>query len=68
MGQSGLCGSRRDKTPNKCQFGTPRITFMGHVLPEKGIDPADEKVKAVYEAREPGSATEVRSFHRIMRP
>jgi len=35
---------------------------MGHVLSEKGISPAEEKVKAVFEAREPKSATEVRGF------
>ena len=35
---------------------------MGHVLSEKGISPAEEKVKAVFEAREPKSATEVRVF------
>ena len=48
--------------PDMCQFRIPRITFMGHVLSEKGTAPADEKGKAVYEAREPGTATEVWSF------
>ena len=37
--------------PDKCEFRIPRITFMGHVLSEKGIDPMEEKVKAVSEAR-----------------
>ena len=48
--------------PDKCEFRIPRITFMGHVLSEKGIGPMEEKVKAVSEAREPECASEVRSF------
>ena len=48
--------------PDKCEFRIPRITFMGHVLSERGIGPTNEKVKAVVNAREPESATEVRSF------
>ena len=47
--------------PDKCEFRIPRITFMGHVLSEKGIGPMEEKVKAVSEAREPECAFEVRS-------
>ena len=31
---------------------------MGHVLSEKGIAPAEEKVKAILEAREPTTASE----------
>ena len=48
--------------PDKCMFRVPKITFMGLVLSSKGIGPTDEKVKAILEAREPESATEVRSF------
>ena len=48
--------------PDKCEFRITRITFMGHVLSERGIGPTNEKVKAVVNAREPESATEVRSF------
>ncbi|VDI78407.1 Hypothetical predicted protein [Mytilus galloprovincialis] len=35
---------------------------MGHVLSGRGIGPADVKVKAVVEAREPRTSAEVRSF------
>ena len=35
---------------------------MGHVLSARGIGPADVKVKAVVDAREPTNAAEVRSF------
>jgi hypothetical protein len=48
--------------PDKCQFRIPKIEFMGHVLSEKGIAPTEAKVKAVLEAREPATASEVRSF------
>ncbi|XP_028413782.1 uncharacterized protein K02A2.6-like [Dendronephthya gigantea] len=46
----------------KCQFSMDRLTFVGMVLSEKGISCTEEKVKAVVEAREPESASEVRSF------
>ena len=46
----------------KCQLNMPKIEFMGHVLSSRGVGPADVKVKAVVEAREPQTATEVRSF------
>ena len=46
----------------KCQLYMSKIEFMGHVLSSRGVGPADVKVKAVVEAREPQTATEVRSF------
>ena len=39
-----------------------KLVFMGHVLTPHGIGPAEDKVKAVLEARRPESASEVRSF------
>ena len=47
---------------DKCQFRISKIEFMGHVLFEKGIAPPEEKVKAILEAREPATVSEVRSF------
>ena len=38
------------------------LTFVGMVLSERGISCAEDKVKAVLEARGPSSASEVRSF------
>lgn len=35
---------------------------MGHVLSGRGIGPADVKVKAVVDSREPKTSAEVRSF------
>jgi hypothetical protein len=39
-----------------------QVVFMGHVLSDRGVGPAEVKVKAVVEAREPKTAAEVRSF------
>ncbi|XP_048729723.2 uncharacterized protein K02A2.6-like [Ostrea edulis] len=47
---------------DKCQFNMSQVVFMGHVLSDRGIGPADVKVKAVVEAREPKNSAEVRSF------
>ena len=46
----------------KCKFNMDKLVFMGHVLTPHGIEPAEDKVKAVLEARRPESASEVRSF------
>ena len=46
----------------KCVFHMPKLTFMGLVLSHQGIGPTEEKVKAVNEAREPQSVSEVKSF------
>ena len=46
----------------KCQYKMSRLDFMGHVLSEHGVGPAEFKVKAVIGAREPKDAKEVRSF------
>ncbi|XP_033725232.1 uncharacterized protein K02A2.6-like [Pecten maximus] len=47
---------------DKCEFNMSKLVFMGHVLSEKGIGPSEVKVKAVLDAREPTTASEVRSF------
>ena len=47
---------------DKCQFKMSHLEFMGHVLSARGIGPADVRVKAVFDSREPTNAAEVRSF------
>ena len=47
---------------DKCQFHLSEITFMGILISEKGIGPTAERIKALAEAREPETASEVRSF------
>lgn len=46
----------------KCEFRMNELVFMGHKLSGKSISPSDEKAEAVREARQPTSASEVRSF------
>ena len=46
----------------KCTFQMNEITFMGHVLSDRGIGPEDCKIKAVSDARNPENPAEVRSF------
>lgn len=46
----------------KCEFNMNKLIFMGHVSSDKDIGPAEVKVQAVSDAREPTTATEVRSF------
>ena len=47
---------------NKCVFRMTKLIFVGHVLSAKGVGPAEEKVKAVREFREPKDVHEVKSF------
>ena len=46
----------------KCVFNMPELVFMGHVLSANGIGQAENKAKAINDAREPRTAAEVRSF------
>ena len=46
----------------KCKFHMTQMVFMGLVLSDNGIGPAEDKVKAIVDAREPQRASEVRSF------
>ena len=46
----------------KCRFHMTQMVFMGLVLTNNGIGPAEDKVKAIVDAREPQSVSEVRSL------
>lgn len=48
--------------PDKCEFDMDKMTFMGHVISKEGISPSHDKVSAIKNAREPKTASEVRSF------
>ncbi|XP_022788169.1 uncharacterized protein K02A2.6-like [Stylophora pistillata] len=47
---------------DKCQFRLSRLTFFGHELTRDGINPCEEKIAAIRDARPPKDANEVRSF------
>ena len=46
----------------KCKFHMTQMVFMGLMLSDNGIGPAEDKVRAIVDVREPQSASEVRSF------
>ena len=46
----------------KCTFRMTKVVFMGLLLTRHGIGPTKEKVRAVIEASQPQSPSEVRSF------
>ena len=46
----------------KCQLSMTQLEFMGHLISDRGIGPTKTRVEAVEKAREPQSASEVRSF------
>ena len=48
--------------PMKCEFRMDKVVFMGLLLSKYGIGPTEERVRAVLEAAQPTTPTEVRSF------
>ena len=46
----------------KCEFRLSKLTFFGHELTSDGINPSEEKIAAIRDARSPKDASEVRSF------
>ena len=48
--------------PMKCEYRMDKVVFMGLLLSKYGIGPTEERVRAVLEAAQPTTATEVRSF------
>lgn len=51
---------------HKCQFRLSKLTFFGHELTSDGINPCEEKIAAIRDARPPKDASEVRSFMGIV--
>ncbi|KAJ9563965.1 hypothetical protein OSB04_009125 [Centaurea solstitialis] len=47
----------------KCEFFSPKVTFLGYVVSKDGISVDESKVAAIKSWPVPSSATEVRSFH-----
>ncbi|XP_032222562.1 uncharacterized protein K02A2.6-like [Nematostella vectensis] len=48
--------------PEKCRFGLSSITFLGHVISDKGIAADPGKVESIVKARAPVNVTELRRF------
>jgi hypothetical protein len=47
---------------SKCQLFQRRVTFLGHVVSEQGVEPDPEKIEAVRAWPRPRSVTETRAF------
>lgn len=47
---------------SKCVFGASSIEYLGHVINADGLQPSVEKVRAIQNAPEPRSITELKSF------
>ena len=48
--------------PQKCEFSRNCLTFLGHVLDQKGIHLDFDKIDAIQQMQPPKSITEVRRF------
>ena len=46
----------------KCTFGFPNISYLGHIISEKGISPDIERHRALLEKPEPNNLSELESF------
>ena len=51
--------------PNKCEFFKKKITYLGHVVSEKGIDVDPKKTEAVQKWPIPKTVMDVKSFLRF---
>ncbi|GBG66771.1 hypothetical protein CBR_g68757 [Chara braunii] len=50
------------EAPEKCQFFLTAISFLGHVVTDKGLQPEPQKVVDVRDAPVPTTITQVRAF------
>lgn len=46
----------------KCVMETDKITFLGHTISEKGIQPNESKIQSIRDFRAPSTKEEVQSF------
>ena len=48
--------------PQKCHFGLKKVQFLGHKISEAGIEPCQDKIKAMKEFPVPKNIKALRSF------
>jgi hypothetical protein len=48
--------------PDKCVFFAREVTYLGHKISAAGLQPTDDKVRAIDEAPNPTNVTELKSF------
>lgn len=54
---AGACLKRE-----KCLFMLPAVEYLGHRISAEGLQPTDDKVKAIRDAPVPGSVSQSKSF------
>jgi hypothetical protein len=47
---------------SKCAFDVPELEYLGYRFTQNGIQPTDEKIKAIKEMRPPANLEELRSY------
>lgn len=47
---------------NKCAFMLPSVEYLGHKISAEGLQPTEEKVRAIREVPPPSNVTQLRSF------
>jgi transposase InsO family protein len=57
-----LCEEGYYANPDKCEFFQKEVSFLGHIINEKGISVQQHKVKAVNEWPQPKTRKDVKSF------
>ena len=47
---------------HKCEFLTPSVTYLGHVIDAEGLRPVPERIEAIQQAPTPRNVTELKSY------
>ena len=47
---------------SKCHFLLEKVEYLGHTISEKGLQPTDDKIRAIRDAPVPQNVTQLRSF------
>ena len=50
----------------KCEFKKTRVEYLGYVVDEHGLRPAEKKLAAIRQAPEPSNTTELRAFFGLL--
>ena len=57
-------GARLKK--EKCSFMLPAVEYLGHQISKDGLQPTDEKVRALRDAPVPRNVSQLKSFHGLL--
>ena len=47
---------------SKCHFMLPSVEYLGHIISNKGIQPTEEKIRAIVKAPAPNNVTQLKAF------